>query len=80
MSPKLPRVPVVGAAPLQTAPPARLTRPSELRERALPVGRGRLARFSLEALLRFLARAGMHVELHVTRTPRPQRTRDQSQH
>ena len=34
---------------------------------------GRLARFSLETLLRFLARAGLQIELRVTRRPRPQR-------
>ncbi len=49
------------------------------RFRIADLRRGRLARFSLEALLRFLARAGMRVDLHVTRAPRPQRTRDQSQ-
>ena len=43
------------------------------RFRIADLRRGRLARFSLEALLRFLARAGMRVELHVTRAPRPQR-------
>ena len=49
------------------------------RFRIADLRRGRLARFSLEALLRFLARAGLRVELRVERALRLQRTRDQSQ-
>jgi hypothetical protein len=37
------------------------------RFRIADLRRGRLARFSLEALLRFLARAGLRVELRVER-------------
>ena len=39
------------------------------RFRIADLRRGRLARFSLETLLRFLVRAGMHVELRVERVP-----------
>jgi hypothetical protein len=43
------------------------------RFRIADLRRGRLGRFSLETLLRFLARAGLRVELRVERAPRPQR-------
>ncbi|HEV8449157.1 MAG TPA: XRE family transcriptional regulator [Gemmatimonadaceae bacterium] len=43
------------------------------RFRIADLRRGRLARFSLEMLIRFLARAGMRVELRVERAPRPRR-------
>ena len=43
------------------------------RFRVADLRHGRLARFSLETLLRFLARAGLQIELRVTRRPRPQR-------
>jgi hypothetical protein len=43
------------------------------RFRIADLRRGRLARFSLETLLRFLARAGMRVELRVTRASAPPR-------
>lgn len=39
------------------------------RFRIADLRRGRLTRFSLETLLRFLARAGQRIELHVTRAP-----------
>ena len=49
------------------------------RFRIADLRRGRLARFSLETLLRFLARAGMQIELRVTRAPVPPRApREQS--
>jgi len=48
------------------------------RFRIADLRRGRLTRFSLETLLRFLARAGLRVELRVERASRPQRTRDES--
>ena len=44
------------------------------RFRIADLRRGRLARFSLETLIRFLARAGMQVELRVTRRSRASRT------
>jgi hypothetical protein len=44
------------------------------RFRIADLRRGRLGRFSLETLIRFLDRAGMCVELRVTRKPRPSRT------
>jgi hypothetical protein len=40
------------------------------RFRIADLRRGRLTRFSLETLLRFLVRAGLCVELRVTRAPR----------
>jgi hypothetical protein len=45
------------------------------RFRIADLRRGRLARFSLETLLRFLVRAGMRLELRVerARSARPQR-------
>jgi Helix-turn-helix domain len=51
------------------------------RFRIADLKRGRLGRFSLETLLRFLTRAGLRVELRVERAPRPQRSpRDQPHH
>jgi Helix-turn-helix domain len=49
------------------------------RFRVADLRRGRLARFSLETLLRFLVRAGLSVELRVTRAPQQlqRKTRDQ---
>jgi helix-turn-helix protein len=44
------------------------------RFRIADLRRGRLGRFSLETLIRFLERAGMHVELRITRKPRASRT------
>ena len=47
------------------------------RFRVADLQRGRLKRFSLESLIRFLGRSGLRVELRVERAPRPQRARDQ---
>lgn len=44
------------------------------RFRIADLRRGRLTRFSLETLICFLERAGMHVELRVTRRSRASRT------
>jgi len=41
------------------------------RSRIAELRRGKLDRFSLEALIRFLTRGGLRVELHVTSVPRP---------